>query len=79
MEYKYFNLSESVSTPVPVGLTPEEEVNFVASRLAFVNLKELETECEEAIRLSEDGKLIPLRTALDELEKELHSENGKKP
>jgi len=79
MEYKYVDISESVSVPVPRGLTPEEEANFIAGRLAFVNLKELESECEEAIRLSEEGKLIPLREVLDELEKELQSENGKQP
>jgi hypothetical protein len=77
MEYKYIGVSDSVSIPVPLGLTPDEEANFIAGRLAFVNLKELEAEYEEAMRLSEEGKLIPLREVLDELEKEMHAENGK--
>ena len=77
MEYKNVGISESISIPVPKGLTQDEEANFIAGRLAFVNLKELEAECEEAVRLSEEGKLIPLREVLAELEQEMHPENGK--
>jgi hypothetical protein len=79
VEYKYVKLSETVSTPVPVGLSPEDEANFIAGRMAFVDLNELEAQCEEAMRLSREGKLIPLREALDELENEMNceAENGK--
>jgi hypothetical protein len=79
MKYKNVAVSDSVSIPVPEGLTREEELNFIANRLAFVDLKELEARCVEALRLSEQGKLIPLREALDEVEAELRAKtNGTK-
>jgi hypothetical protein len=77
MEYKNVDVSDSVSIPVPLGLTSEEEANFIAGRLAFVNLEELEARCEEGLRLMHEGKLIPLREVLEELEREMQSEGGK--
>ena len=79
MEYKYVDISDSVSIPVPKGLTPDEEANFIAGRIAFVNFEELEAQCKEAIRLSDEGKLVTLRSVLEELEKEVEPENGKNP
>ena len=70
MEYKYVDISHSVSIPVPLGLTPDEEANFIAGRIAFVNLEELESNCREAMRLSDEGKLQTLRSVLEELENE---------
>ena len=78
MEYKYVNISDSVSVPVPKGLTPEDEANFIASRIGFVNLEELEAECRQAMKDLEDGKLVELRSVLEELENETSSENGTK-
>ena len=77
MEYKYVDISPSVSVPVPVGLTPDEEANFIAGRIAFVNFEALEAQCLEAMRLFDEGKLTTLRDVLDELEQEMQSENGK--
>lgn len=79
MEYKEIRISNSVSISVPMGLTPEAEANFIASRLAFVDLKALEARCEEAMRQFDEGKLIPLRDILEELEQDIHSKNGKLP
>ncbi len=77
MEYKYVDISKSVSIPVPTGLTPDEEANFIAARIAFVDFDELESQCREAIRLSDEGKLQSLGSVLDEIEKE--SEPGTNP
>jgi hypothetical protein len=76
MECKYVKISESVSIPVPIGLTPDEEANFIAGRIAFVNFNELEAQCREALQLLDEGKLMPFEEVLDELEREMHAENG---
>ena len=78
MEYKYVDISDSVSIPVPKGLTPNEEANFIAGRIAFVNFEELEAQCQEAMRLSDEGKLVTLRSVLEELENEVEPD-GKHP
>ena len=44
MEDKFVEVSDSVSIPVPNGLTPDEEAHFIANRIAFVNFHELERE-----------------------------------
>ena len=49
MEYKNVDISASVSIPVPLGLTPDEEANFIAGRIAFANFETLEAQCLEAI------------------------------
>lgn len=78
MDFKFVDVSDSVSIPVPKGLTPEEEANYIASRIAFVNLPELEKECDEAFQLWREGKTIPLETVLEELERDKASPSGKK-
>jgi hypothetical protein len=75
MEFKEVKITESISMPVPKGLSPDEEASFIASRLAFVDLKKLEADCEEAFRLSQEGKLFPLHEVLDELEREMNTES----
>jgi hypothetical protein len=77
MEYKYVDISDSVSIPVPKGLTPDEEASFIAGRIAFVNFEEVETQCVQAMQDLRDGKLVELRSVLAELEDEMQSENGK--
>jgi hypothetical protein len=42
MEFKNVHISDSVSVPVPIGLSKDEEASFIANRLAFVNLEDLE-------------------------------------
>jgi hypothetical protein len=76
MEYKYVDISDSVQMPVPLGLTPDEEANYIASRMGFVDLKALEAECCQALKDSEEGKLVDLETVLHELEQEYRTENG---
>lgn len=58
------DISDSVSIPVPKGLTPEEEGNFIAGRIAFVNFEQLEPQCLEAMQLLDEGKLVSLRSVL---------------
>ena len=70
MEYKFVNVTDSVQVPVPIGLSPDEEANFIASRIAFVDFEKLEAECLELVQQWEAGKLIPLETVLEEVEKE---------
>lgn len=77
MEFKLVPVSDSVSVAVPKGLSAKEEATFIAGRLAFVNFEELEREYREALTLSDQGKLIPLREVLAELEADLAAENGK--
>lgn len=79
MEYKFVDISDSVSIPVPKGLTPDEEANFIAGRIAFVDFAELEATCLQAMQDAKDGKLVDLRSVLDDLENEIKSENGAKP
>ena len=79
MEYKHVKVNDSVSVPVPVGLTPDEEANYIANRIAFVNFEELESQCREGLRLFDEGKLVTLQSVLDELENEMKTENGTKP
>ena len=76
MEYKDVKVTDSVSIPVPVGLTPDEEANYIANRIAFVNFEELEAQCREGMRLLDEGKLVTLQSVLDEIENEMKTENG---
>lgn len=77
MAYKEIKITDAVSMPVPMGLTPEEEANYVAGRIAFVNFDELEAQCQEALQLLDEGKLTPFEDVLDELERESNTKNGK--
>ena len=79
MEYKEVRISDSVSIPVPIGLTPEEEDTYIANRIAFVNFDQLEAEFREGIRLFDEGKLVSLESVLEEIENEMELENGKQP
>ena len=73
MEYKHVRITDSVTMPVPIGLTPDEEAYYIASRIAFVDFEALEAECRDLLRQHEAGELIPLRNALAELEQEMAS------
>ena len=75
MDFKNVNVSDSVSVPVPLGLTPDEEANYIANRIAFVNFEELEAQCTEALKLLDEGKLTPFDKVLDELEREYADNN----
>jgi hypothetical protein len=70
MEFKNVNVSDSVSVPVPLGLSPDEEANYIAHRIAFVNFDELEAQCAEALKSLDEGKLTPFDKVLEELERE---------
>ncbi|MBI2807603.1 MAG: hypothetical protein HYX68_21695 [Planctomycetes bacterium] len=76
MDYKNIPISESVSIPVPVGLTPDEEANFIAGRIAFVNFEELEAKIREALQQLDEGKLVSLRSVLEEIERESPTNDG---
>ena len=50
MKYKHVPVSSELWIPVPENLTPEEETDFIASRIAFVNLEQLEADCRNAAK-----------------------------
>jgi hypothetical protein len=79
MEIKNVNITDSVSVPVPLGLTPDEEATYIANRIAFVNFEELEAQCTEALQLLDEGKLVSLQSVLDEIKSELKTEDGQQP
>ncbi len=76
MEYKSVSISNSVSIPVPKGLTPEAEALFIAERIGFVDFDALEAQCKQAMKDTEAGKLVDLHTVLDDLKSEMESQNG---
>ena len=79
MKYKEVRITDSVTMPVPIGLTPEEEDKYILDRIAFVNFEALEEECRDALKQADEGKLVSLRSVLEELENEMKAENGTKP
>jgi hypothetical protein len=79
MEIKNVNITDSVSVPVPLGLTADEEATFIANRIAFVNFDELESQCREAMQLLDEGKLVTLQSVLEEFKNERKTEIGKQP
>ncbi len=76
MEFKHVNVTDSISIPVPKGLTPDEEANYLASRIAFVNFAELEAQCREGLRQLEAGELLPFDQVLSELDREYGVQDG---
>jgi hypothetical protein len=76
MNYKMVPVSNSVSIPVPDNLTPDEEALYIARRVAFVNLEELEADYRKTLELWENGKLIPMADVLDELAKDPGQNKG---
>lgn len=76
MQYKHVPISNSVSIPVPENLTPDEEAKFIAGRIAFVNLEELEADCRANLKLWEEGKMISLEDVLADLRKDTNQDNG---
>jgi hypothetical protein len=77
MQYKDVPISDSVSLPVPLGLTRDEEAQFIAARMAYVNMPQVEAECQEMLELWHAGKLIPVETVLEELAQEEPAPKGK--
>lgn len=47
MDYKFIPISETVSVPVSVSLTPEQENEYIALIKACNNPAQLEAECQE--------------------------------
>jgi len=74
MGYKMVPISDRVSVPVPLGLTPDEEATFIAGRIAFVDFEAIEAQCAEAMRFSDEGKTVSLQSVLDELQAEVDSD-----
>jgi hypothetical protein len=76
MKYKQVPVSESIFIMVPDNLTPDEEANYIASRIAFVNLEELEADLRATLKLWEEGKMIPLEDLLAELAMDAAENHG---
>lgn len=71
MNYKHIHVSKTITIPVPDNLTPDEEANYIANRMAFVNLEELEADCQATVKLmDEENKWIYMEDVLAELSRE---------
>jgi predicted transcriptional regulator len=70
MNFKEVSVSSEFTVSVPDNLTPEEEANYIASRIAFVDLEKLAAEIREHLHLWEQGKLVPMEDVLEELSKD---------
>jgi len=69
VKFKYVPVSKDLTIPVPDNLTPEEEANFIANKIAFVDLEQLAEEVRNAHKLWQEGKAIPMEDLLEELAK----------
>ena len=67
MKYKHIPVSKTLFLRVPENLTPDEEANYIASRIAFVNFEELEADCRASLKLIEEGPAILMEDVLAEL------------
>jgi hypothetical protein len=67
MEYKLVSVSGDLTVPVPVGLSAEEEAQYVASRIAFVDLERLKADSLELLKAWEEGTMVPMEAVLAEL------------
>ena len=67
MNFKQVPVSRELTIPVPDNLTPEEEANYIANRIAFVDLEQLAADLRGAMKLWEEGKMIPMEDVLAEL------------
>jgi hypothetical protein len=70
MNYKEVPVSNELTVSVPDNLSPEEEANYIAGRIAFVDLEQLAADLRNHMSLWEQGKLIPLEDVLDEISKD---------
>lgn len=73
MKPKFVPISDKLSIPVPPGLTPEQEAEYVERYKAQFNWEEFEKEYkewEELVALEREGKTIPFEVVLKELFKD---------
>lgn len=70
MKFKEVSVSSEFTVSVPENLTPEEEANYINSRIAFVDLEKLAAELREHQSLWEQGTLIPMEDVLEELSRD---------
>jgi len=70
MNYKYVPVSKTMHVRVPENLTPDQEANYIASRIAFVNFDEVEAGIQEDLKLFEQGKMIEMGETLADLKRE---------
>ena len=74
MKYKRVPVSSTFFVLVPENLTPDEEANYIASRVAFVNLEQLEAEIQEDLKRWEEGKMVSMEETLAELAQETNND-----
>jgi hypothetical protein len=60
-------------------LTPDDEAQFIANRIGFVDFERLEAECREAMQLLKEGKLTNFEDVLNELDPDHIDANTKNP
>jgi hypothetical protein len=75
MKYKQVSVSKELTIPVPDNLSPEDEANYIANQIAFVDLEQLATDMRDALNLWKEGKMIPMEDVVDELSRDVE-ENG---
>ena len=75
MNFKHVPVSSELSIPVPDNLTPEDAANYIANQIAFVDLEQLAAEMYSAMKLWEEGKMIPMEDLLEELARD-ETDNG---
>jgi hypothetical protein len=78
MEYKEIRISDRVSIPVPIGLSPDEEAKFIINRIGFVDFEKLEAEILQAMKDNAEGKLADFQSAVEAFRAETRSTNGAK-
>ena len=67
MKFKEVPVSSSISVFVPENLSPDEEAEYIASRIAFVDFEQLEADSQEILQLWKEGKMIPMEDVLKDL------------
>jgi hypothetical protein len=92
MEINWVAVSRALDIPLPQGLSPEQQSEYIDRYLAehdpegdlrrFIeglDPAKLDADCEEVLELWKKGDLIPVEDFLAELEKELPSEDEGAP
>jgi hypothetical protein len=79
---KLIRVTEHVAIPVPLGLTPDQEIEYVARYMATTSPEELDAsarEWEQLLRDFEEGRTVPAQQVLRELDELRRDEAGPAP
>lgn len=70
MKFKHVPVSSELTIEVPDNLTPEEEANYIANRIAFVDLEQLAADLRNTMKLWDEGKMQPMERVVEELSRD---------